>query len=220
MAFLRIYQCWTFLCAVALFPLLLQYQQGNWLCLCLPSSKRQSIDYRWKSLLKWGCVDICSYSAQMLYVPRMHIHMHVVLMCLYNTFLHAGEHAYTCGLCTQRVCFPPAVSSLVGMLLCLHEALSNIIWLRHQVPLHKIHATPAKLLWPMQTNQPINELYFSSHFTLYKESSVLGGDVRGCLFPILQLAVLQTEDGEPAISLLLLDSKWMHPILIDLLDTR
>lgn len=220
MVFLRIYQCWTFLCAVALFPLLLQYQQGNWLCLCLPSSKRQSIDYRWKSLLKWGCVDICSYSAQMLYVPRMHIHMHVVLMCLYNTFLYAGEHAYTCGLCTQRVCFPPAVSSLVGMLLCLHEALSNIIWLRHQVPLHKIHATPAKLLWPMQTNQPINELYFSSHFTLYKESSVLGGDVRGCLFPILQLAVLQTEDGEPAISLLLLDSKWMHPVLIDLLDTR
>lgn len=86
--------------------------------------------------------------------------------CVFRTLSptpHAGEHAYTYGLFTQHVCFPPAVSSLAGMLLRLHEALSNIIWLQHWVPLHKIHATSGKLLWPMQANQSMN---YISHLIL------------------------------------------------------
>lgn len=86
--------------------------------------------------------------------------------CVFRTLSprpHAGEHAYTYGLFTQHVCFPLAVSSLAGMLLRLHEALSNIIWLQHWVPLHKIHATSGKLLWPMQANQSMN---YISHLIL------------------------------------------------------
>ena len=60
----------------------------NLLCLYLPSRKQQSIEYWRKKLSKLGYADKSGGMCGHVYLCKMHIHMHDMLMHIYNVFTY------------------------------------------------------------------------------------------------------------------------------------